>query len=66
MEQNNNQKNLLLVGIGIILLLVFIYFSRRVLTPFFIAFALAYLLDPLADRLASRSNLSVTVKSWTQ
>ncbi len=34
-----------------ILLFVFLYFSRRVVTPFFIAFALAYLMDPLVDRL---------------
>ena len=32
---------------------VFFYFSRRVLTPFFIALALAYLLDPVTDRLES-------------
>ncbi|MEC7641433.1 MAG: AI-2E family transporter, partial [Nitrospinota bacterium] len=31
--------------------LVLIYLTRRVLTPFFIAFAIAYLLDPLVDRL---------------
>lgn len=31
--------------------LILLYFVRRVVTPFFIAFALAYLLDPLVDRL---------------
>lgn len=31
--------------------LLFLYLARRVVTPFFIAFALAYLLDPLVDRL---------------
>jgi predicted PurR-regulated permease PerM len=30
-----------------------LYFSRRVVAPFFIAFALAYLLDPLVDRLVT-------------
>ncbi|NIQ01470.1 MAG: AI-2E family transporter [Nitrospinaceae bacterium] len=38
---------LVATGVGLILL----YFVRRVMTPFFIAFALAYLLDPLVDRL---------------
>ena len=32
---------------------VVLYFSRRVVAPFFIAFALAYLLDPLVDRMVS-------------
>ncbi|HKI50079.1 MAG TPA: AI-2E family transporter, partial [Desulfobacteria bacterium] len=31
--------------------LVFLYLARRVMTPFFIAFALAYLLDPLVDKM---------------
>ncbi|OGW28147.1 MAG: hypothetical protein A3K09_06970, partial [Nitrospinae bacterium RIFCSPLOWO2_12_FULL_47_7] len=34
-----------------LILLFFLYLARRVITPFFIAFALAYLLDPLVDRL---------------
>jgi predicted PurR-regulated permease PerM len=33
------------------LLTIFLYFSRRVIIPFFVAFALAYLLDPLVDRM---------------
>jgi len=37
--------------IGTFVLLVLLYFTRRVVTPFFVAFALAYLLDPLVDRL---------------
>jgi predicted PurR-regulated permease PerM len=39
--------------ISTVVALVFLYFVRRVVTPFFIAFALAYLLDPLVDRLES-------------
>ena len=35
----------------VILLGIFIYLSRRVIMPFFVAFALAYLLDPLVDRM---------------
>lgn len=33
------------------LLGIFLYFSRRVIMPFFVAFTLAYLLDPLVDRM---------------
>lgn len=36
---------------GALILLCLLYLVRRVVTPFFIAFALAYLLDPLVDRL---------------
>ncbi len=36
---------------GITAFLVLLYFIRRTVTPFAIAFALAYLLDPLIDRL---------------
>lgn len=39
------------VATGVLGVLVFLYFARRVVTPFFIAFALAYLLDPIVDRL---------------
>ncbi|MFQ5672463.1 MAG: AI-2E family transporter [Nitrospinales bacterium] len=37
--------------IALLVTVALIYVTRRVLTPFFIAFALAYLLDPLVDRL---------------
>ncbi|MDH5761954.1 MAG: AI-2E family transporter [Nitrospinota bacterium] len=37
--------------IALAVALVFLYLVRRVMTPFFIAFALAYLLDPLVDKL---------------
>ncbi len=53
MEQNKNTQNIFLVAIAFLLAMVFLYFSRRVLTPFFIAFALAYLLDPVTDRMES-------------
>jgi hypothetical protein len=38
-----------LIALGVAL--VFLYLARRVMTPFFIAFALAYLLDPLVDKM---------------
>lgn len=41
--------NVFLISLGVAL--VFLYLARRVVTPFFIAFALAYLLDPLVDRM---------------
>ena len=47
--QNKKLLNVFLISLGVAL--VFLYLARRVVTPFFIAFALAYLLDPLVDRL---------------
>ncbi len=53
MNQGKN-KNLLLISFAVTLgICVVLYFSHRVVAPFFIAFALAYLLDPLVDRLVS-------------
>ena len=53
MNQENN-KNLFFISFAVMVgVCVVLYFSRRVVAPFFIAFALAYLLDPLVDRLAS-------------
>ncbi len=53
MNQEKN-KNLLFISFAVILgICVVLYFSHRVVAPFFIAFALAYLLDPLVDRLVS-------------
>lgn len=49
---NPKNKKLLttfLIALGVAL--VFLYLARRVMTPFFIAFALAYLLDPLVDKM---------------
>ena len=53
MNEEKN-KNLLFISFVVILGVCFaLYVSRRVVTPFFIAFALAYLMDPLVDRLVS-------------
>ena len=53
MTQNKNTQTIYFIIVGVLLVIVFFYFSRRVLTPFFIAFTLAYLLDPVTDRLES-------------
>ena len=53
MNQDKNTQVIYFVITGTLLAVVFFYFSRRILTPFFIAFALAYLLDPITDRLES-------------
>jgi len=49
MKTNRNAPVFFLVAI--LTAVVLIYVTRRVLTPFLIAFTLAYLLDPLVDRL---------------
>jgi len=41
-------------GVCLLALVVLVYFSRRVLTPFFIAFTVAYLLDPVVDRMEAK------------
>jgi len=46
-----NKKLLITFLISLGVALVFLYLARRVVTPFFIAFTLAYLLDPLVDRM---------------
>ena len=53
MTRERNTQTIYFVVVGALLAVFFFYFSRRVLTPFFIAFALAYLLDPVTDRLES-------------
>ena len=53
MTRERNTQTIYFVVAGALLVVIFFYFSRRVLTPFFIAFALAYLLDPVTDRLES-------------
>lgn len=53
MTREKNTQTIYFVVVGVLLAVIFFYFSRRVLTPFFIAFALAYLLDPVTDRLES-------------
>ena len=53
MNRERETQTIYFVVVGVLLAVIFFYFSRRVLTPFFIAFALAYLLDPVTDRLES-------------
>lgn len=53
MNRERDTQTIYFVVVGVLLVVIFFYFSRRVLTPFFIAFALAYLLDPVTDRLES-------------
>jgi len=53
MNRKRDTQTIYFVVVGVLLVVIFFYFSRRVLTPFFIAFALAYLLDPVTDRLES-------------
>ena len=53
MTRERNTQTIYFFIVGVLLAVIFFYFSRRVLTPFFIAFALAYLLDPVTDRLES-------------
>ena len=53
MNQKTNTQTIYAIIVVLLLVVVFFYFSRRVLTPFFIALALAYLLDPVTDRLES-------------
>jgi len=50
MDQENKKIYYSILGFTVAALILF-YLARRVVTPFFIAFALAYLLDPLVDRL---------------
>ncbi len=54
MNQEKNKNPLLISLVLIFLVCLFLYFSRRVIAPFLIAFALAYLLDPLVDKMASK------------
>ncbi len=42
------------IWFGFFLLMAFIYATRAVLLPFVAGLAIAYLLDPLADKLESR------------
>lgn len=50
MAQDNKKIYYTIIGCAIAVL-VLLYFAKRVVTPFFIAFAFAYLLDPIVDRL---------------
>ena len=54
MDRDKN-KNLFLVSVIVFLAIcILLYFSRRVAAPFFIAFALAYLMDPLVDKMVGK------------
>jgi predicted PurR-regulated permease PerM len=53
MTQENNKNLFYIIFVVFLGTCIALYFSRRVVAPFFIAFAMAYLLDPLVDRLAS-------------
>ena len=46
-----NKKLLITFLISLGVALIFLYLVRRVVTPFFIAFTLAYLLDPMVDKM---------------
>ncbi len=50
MEQAKKQNTIIILAV-IVVTLVFIYLSRRVILPFIVAFALAYMLDPLVDKM---------------
>jgi len=53
MNQKKNTQTVYVIVAVVLLTTVLFYFSRRVLAPFFIALALAYLFDPVTDRLES-------------
>ena len=58
MSQEKN-KNLFLTSVILFFVAcLLLYFSRRVIAPFIIAFALAYLLDPLVDKMSSSNKVS--------
>jgi len=49
MQRKTNYQAIFLALAIAGLLMIFLYYARRVVIPFFVAFALAYLLDPLVD-----------------
>ncbi|MEK9629209.1 MAG: AI-2E family transporter [Nitrospinota bacterium] len=54
MNQEKN-KNLFLIALAVfVVVCIFLYFSRRIVAPFFIAFALSYLLDPMVDKMVEK------------
>jgi len=54
MDRGKN-NNLFLISVVVFLIIcILLYFSRRVVSPFFIAFALAYLMDPLVDKMVRK------------
>jgi len=54
----SSRRNLIWLGVGL-LVLVFLYAVRGILTPFVAGIALAYLLDPVVDRLEPRLGRSM-------
>lgn len=51
MAQDNNNRTLW-IGIAVaVFVLLFLYLARHVAIPFIVAFALAYLLDPIVDKM---------------
>jgi sporulation integral membrane protein YtvI len=50
-SEKNNCKKTVIITLGIVLLLYFIFISRDILLPFVIAMTIAYMLDPVVDRL---------------
>jgi len=54
MDRDKN-KNLFLISVIIFLFVcILLYLSRRVVAPFFIAFTLAYIMDPLVDKMVHK------------
>lgn len=51
MEKEKSRNVFWIAVVVTLLVLGFLYLSRRVVLPFFVAFALAYLFDPLVDRM---------------
>lgn len=51
METENGNQRLIYGLLAFVIFFGFIYLSRRVIAPFMVAFAFAYLVDPLVDRL---------------
>ena len=60
MSQEKNKNIFLISVILFFVACLLLYFSRRVIAPFLIAFALAYLLDPLVDRMSLSKRVSRT------
>jgi predicted PurR-regulated permease PerM len=60
MENKQKQIGIWIFAGTVLLIGILLYLTRRVVTPFFIAFGLAYLLDPLVDKLQERKLGRVT------
>jgi predicted PurR-regulated permease PerM len=60
MSQEKNKNVFLISVILFFFTCLLLYFSRRVIAPFLVAFALAYLLDPLVDRISLSNKVTRT------